>query len=340
MSLVDAAFLQAGFKRLEGALHDRLAILFGSAGDKAAEATHGLADAAHLSSVATKLPEDMHLDTLNFKLAAKQPLLKGGHLPKQIMTDRFGKSWLFKTTMPGKEYRALGDRAGSRIFDAIGLDTPKVSTTRLPANLSYKTLAGDVLPVKGDVYGNIQRMVESNGKALPSDVRKLTQSQIDQLTVSHVGRTLIFDNDGKAANFLTRPDGSIASIDLGNMYRYTEQGPLTRDYAPNPGDAPYYNKLWQGYVDGKINLDFSKGLRQVAKIEALPDDQFKQLLRPYAEARYAQGDAAPGYPTVESFLRMAVDRKQNMRGLMTNFYDGLAKARGLSGLDAALAKKP
>lgn len=335
MSLVDGAFLQAGFRRLEGALHDRFAALLDVFSHKADRAGATLADSVRLSAAADKLPMDVHLDSLNFRLAAKQPLLEGGHLPKQIMIDRFGKPWLFKATMPGKEYRALGDRTGSRIFNAIGLDTPKVSTTRMPADLTYKTLDGQALAVKGDVYGNIQRMIDNTGKTLPSDVTKLTPTQINQLVASHVGRTLIFDNDGKAANFLMRPDGGVATIDLGNMYRYVDQGPLQRNFAPNPGDEPYYNKLWQAYVDGKVNVDFSKGLQQVAKIEALPDSEFKQLLRPYAEARYAQGDGAPGYPTVESFLRMAVNRKQNMRALMTDFYDRLTQERGAT---AALPK--
>lgn len=278
-----------------------------------------------VSNTARKLAQvkaDPEIAGMAFKVAAEQGGLKGGHLSKQVMEDAAGQRWMFKAVPKGEEYRALGDKAGGDILRAIGISTPQVHLT---------TQVMDGRPQ----FGTIQKLVDHSGQKLPSDAAQLSRQQLDDLTEAHVGRWLISDHDGKVENFLVRKGGGVETIDLGQMYRFFPEDSLDRLYQPN-AKKPIFNEMWDDYVAGKVDLNFQKGLERVAKVEALPDDEFAKLLRPYAEARYAQEGAIPTMKTVDEFMQSALNRKKNLRDDMLGFYDSLAKERGLSGVEEAL----
>ena len=282
-------------------------------------------DGLALSNAARTLSHvkaDDSIAKMTFTRAAEQGGLSGGHLPKQIMEDASGNRWMFKTVPTGEEFRALGDKTGGDILGAIGIRTPQV-------HLTTQVIDGQPR------FGTIQQMVQHSGKTLSEDVTQLGQATLDELTQSHVGRWLISDHDGKVANFLLHNSGAVETIDLGQMYRFFPSDSLDRLYQPN-AKKPIFNSMWEGYVEGKIDLNFEKGLEQVAKIEALPDQKFIEMLRPYAETRYQQGAAIPGLKSADEFIDSALRRKQNIRTDITHFYDSLAKERGLSGLSEAL----
>lgn len=259
---------------------------------------------------------------LTFRLAGDTQGLVGGHLPKQILVDQHQRRWLVKEVPAGQEYRGLSDAVGSDLFKALGIPTPEVR-------------AFDQVVGGKRLTGTIQPMVEHTGKVV--DARKLSPEQTDDLLQSQVGRWLISDHDGKPENFLLMKDHHVQAIDLGQMYRFFPGDSLDRKYQPN-ADKPLYRSMWKAYVTGKIDLDFSKGLEVVSKAEALPDEQFVKMLRPYAEARYRQGGPIAGLPKVEDFLQAALSRKQTLRQDMLGFYDSLAKERGTSGLAEAMGQ--
>lgn len=315
----------AGLERLQQTLRRNWHAVSDDAARQAEKAASSVArDSLQLSNAARQVTRsaDPELAHLVFKRAAEQGGLKGGHLPKQIMEDQFGQRWMFKTVPTGEEFRALGDKVGGDLLGAVGIPTPKV-------HLSSQEIDGQVR------FGTLQKLVEHSGEKLPADVTQLTQAQVDDLTRSHVGRWLISDHDGKIDNFLVRKSGAVETIDLGQMYRFFPSDSLDRLYRPN-AKPPVFNSLWEGYVEGKVHLDFQKGLDQVAKVEALPDRTFTDLLRPYATLRYQQGQGLAGYRTADEFLQAALRRKQNLRRDMLGFYDSLAKERGLSGIEEAL----
>lgn len=245
--------------------------------------------------------------------------LKGGHNPIQAMKDQLGQLWIFKAVFQrGAPYRAVGDKAGSDLARAVGIPTP-------PVQYASELMKGDVR------FGTLSPMIKHSGKRLSADMTELTETQKKQLLQSHVFRWLIGDHDGKAANFLVLNDKSLVPIDFGNMYRNFSRDSLDRFYQPNP-ITPVYNQMWDAYVKGQIDLDFKAGLKQVGRIERLPDTEFMRLLKPYADARYAQPGFRPkGLETKEQFLKKALDRKHSLRKDIIRFYDSLAKERGPSG---------
>jgi hypothetical protein len=257
----------------------------------------------------------------------KSPLpLTGGHNPIQAMQDQHDRYWIFKAIeQKNAHYRAVGDKVGADLAQAVGLPSPVV-------HYASERINGEVQ------FGTVQPLIKHSGKRLGLDPELWTEVQKDQLTASQVFRWLIGDHDGKAANFLVMKDGNLVPIDFGNMFRNVGRDKLDRAYQPN-SVKPLYNRMWDAYVNGRIDVNFHAGLFQVGKIEKLSDQEFLHLLEPYAEARYARAGFRPkGVETKEKFLALALQRKQNIRKDISTFYDKLAKERGLSGLKEALGQ--
>jgi hypothetical protein len=281
-------------------------------------------DVLHLAqNIGAKTSE---YEKLEFR-PVKSPLpLTGGHNPIQAMQDQFDRYWVFKSIFDkGVHYKAVGDKVGGDLAKAVGLPSPVV-------HFASEEINGKVQ------FGTVMPMIKHTGKRLPVSPKAWTEAQKDQLTASHVFRWLIGDHDGKAANFLVLKDGNLVPIDFGNMYRNIGKDKLERHYAPNP-TPQVYNKMWEAYVNSSIDLNFHAGLYQVSRIEQLSDQEFLKMLEPYAEARYARGGFRPkAAATKEEFLKLALQRKQNIRTDISRFYDSLAKERGQSGLREALGQ--
>jgi hypothetical protein len=205
------------------------------------------------------------------------------------------------------------EKSAGDIFNAAGMTTPTVHLTR--QRLNGKLLDGD-----------LQLLVVHSDAKWSQEAARLSATQKDDLLQAHVGRWLLGDHDGKAANHLLLNDGHVMPIDLGNMYRQFPNDRLDRFYQPNP-DPTAYAGLFDAYVNGKTTLDFNAGMAQVSRFEAMPDAQFDALLRPYAMARYAANDPAPGLKTVNDFMQAALARKHALRADMQEFYDGLQSNR-------------
>jgi hypothetical protein len=307
----------------------------GESADKAIAAL-SRADAADFSNVPAilkALKDKNPLQAFTFAPTADQPTFLARSAPKQIMQAFGGPAgaelprgtYLFKSgARPGEEYRDVGDVVGSEVMRAGNILTPGVFVTT-------QTLKAD-----GKAYvGNLQEMIPNIGELQPEDITKLNQAQLDELTQSHVGRWLISDHDGKPENYLKLANGRVETIDLGQMFKFFGEDCLDRHYDPN-GTPSVFNLMADGYVRGRLNLDFSKGLEQARQFQAIPDAQYQAMLRPFAELRIRQAGPIGPHATVSGFLAAATARKNSLVTDLSGFYDRLAKERGLSGLDEAI----
>lgn len=249
--------------------------------------------------------------------AANQAGLEGGHIAKELKLDQAGQKWMAKGFKFGQEHRAVGDKVGSDVTRALGLETPVI-------HMREATLQGK------RQMATLQRFVEHSGERLPLDPHQLTKKQVDQLTETQVARWLIGDHDGKINNFLLKKNGDVMAIDFGNMYRHFPTDVLAKGYVPN-WEEPVYNRIWNAYAKGTLNVDMLPALAMVSKIEQMADDDFLKLIKPYVEARYLTDDIPAQLPNVARFLEAALDRKQTIRETFTGFFDGLARERGLTG---------
>lgn len=247
-----------------------------------------------------------------FSVASDRDGIFGGSKPKQIMFDAEGNRWLFKAAPGGKDYRAVVEENASELFNAMGIQTPRVYTT-------IQQMDG-----KGKL-GTIQQMVSHSGSTLPHDVTLLTKEQQDQILRSHSGRWLISDHDGKLENYLVHRDGRLEDIDLGQAFRFFPEDRLDRHYNPN-GEPTYANTMFKGYVKGKIDLDFEQGLAAAAQLQAFPDSRVREILAPYAKA-FADGKGAERGQSAEDFMKKVLERKHHIKEDMAQFYESLKAER-------------
>lgn len=252
------------------------------------------------------------------RTAPKQVGIEGGYLAKEVKIDELGQKWLAKTFWQDLEYRAIGDKVGADVARALGLETPAI-------HLRKATIGGK------RQLATVQKMVGHSGVRLPMDPHQLTKAQVDQLNAAQVARWLIGDHDGKVANYLVKESGDVVTIDLGNMYRHFPEDFLSKSWIANR-EEPIHNRIWKAYTEGTLHVDFTAGLEMVAKIEALPDEKFLALLKPYVDARYQAAQEIPaGLPTAADFMRAALERKRHIRADVTAFYDQMKLERGGKG---------
>jgi len=247
----------------------------------------------------------------------------GGAHRKYIYDDDQGNKWLFKPI--SEDFRAHGDEVAYRIGRLIDPDAVEVR----------------LIELDGEV-GSIQRMVpklkaQKDFKGI--DPKDLLPAELEQVQREHVIDWLISNHDGHWENFLRGTDGHLYGIDKGQLYKFLGDDVLDVAYHPNAvhgASEPYYNTVMRAFAEGKVDLDLQATLTYIERVEAIPDEQFLDMLRPYAERRFKKGSAK-----IDAFYQMALDRKHNVRSDFEKFYDKLAKKRGLPGFsfDAKAAKK-
>ncbi|MEO1960475.1 MAG: hypothetical protein ABGW82_05825, partial [Paracoccus sp. (in: a-proteobacteria)] len=205
-----------------------------------------------------------------------------------------GTRWLFKPPKDPKDgFLATLDEAASRFQARVGLKAPDTYVVTL-----------------GGKRGSIQRMFPASD-GFPNGFRPtdLKGHDLDLVQREHALDWLIANHDGHRDQFLRLEDGSMVGIDKGQAFRWFGQDSLDWDFHPNAAygaPEPVYNALWRAFARGEdVDLDPpGQGALwdQIKTIQAIPDDELRDLFRGYAEQAAAYDeimttvdDAAPGF---------------------------------------------
>lgn len=231
----------------------------------------------------------------------------GGSGQKSIYKDGSGQEYLFKPALSksGKQedFRAYVQEAASAI-----------------QQLAYE--GGEFIEVKAITldgkFGTIQPLIENGGdlKAMQSSLNQLPQAMREQIQAEHVIDWLISNHDAHGGQFIISKSGQVLGIDKEQAFRYFPDDKLDWKYHPNSSygeQEPIYNTLMKDWVAGKIDLNPNHILPYIQRIEAIPDDEYKKLLQPYAEARFKTSGGKVIQIDVLDFMEAAVDRKNNLR---------------------------
>jgi len=168
-----------------------------------------------------------------------------------------------------------------------------------------------------DVEGNLKQI---NWKSLPPEDWKQIQRE-------HVLDWVIGNFDSHGGNFIRLKDGRILSVDKEQAFRYIadpKSWKMSLDYHPNAvygEQEPIYNTIYRAFANKEVDLDLQTVLPALQRLEAIPDEEYRAILRPYAEALHGKGAKA------EAFLDQAVKRKQETREQFRQFFTSLLKAR-------------
>lgn len=244
----------------------------------------------------------------------------GGAGEKYIYQDKKGNKFLFKPAVskagavePFRAYVQMGcSELAKRIFDPGDF-------IEIKAMFDEKGRLGTLQKLLPDVEGDFKKLDWHSTVAT---------GQIKMIQQEHVLDWVVGNFDSHAGNFILTAGGKIFGIDKEQAFRYLND-PKSRhmslDYHPNAvygEQEPIYNTVYREFAEGKIDLDLQAVLPTLKRLEAISDQEYREIFRPYAEALHGQGSKK-----TEELLNKIVARKQVVREEYRRFFTSLLKQR-------------
>lgn len=250
----------------------------------------------------------------------------GGAHEKEFWTDENGDKWLFKPIgRKDDEFIAFGEEAAYKIGRLIDPHSIEVRTIQLNGR------TGSIQKWRTDLRDDFDFR-----NILPQD---LTTIELEQIQREHVVDWLIANHDGHSKQFIRARDGRVYGIDKGQAFKFLGQDKLSLDYHPNGvcgEEEPFYNKVFRAAKEGKVRVDPNATFRYIQEVEKIADEDYLDLLRPYAEGRFSKDPAG-----LRHFYDLALERKHNLRRDFEGYYADVLGDRGFrfDKLSAATGKK-
>jgi hypothetical protein len=268
-------------------------------------------------------------EVAGLKLTETSAPVSGGAHSKAFYKDEKGRVWMFKPDNSGGGARATAEAAASELFHRVGLPSVPVYSRKVG---SHKK-------------GSLQPIVNGT-KNLESSPTSWSQADVDSMVRYHVASWMAGDHDGNSTNVLRTAGGGVVAVDLGQAWKFVGRDKLDVDYHPNSsfGSVPVYHQAYKASQSGAlatgVKVRPEAALPVIQAFEHMPDAEFRELVRPYAEegvkadlpwkgpmAKVAKTKYSTTAPSeaqiVESFLETVVARKQTLRKDFMTFFAGM-----------------
>lgn len=237
--------------------------------------------------------------------------------------DADGNEWLFKPaeSKGGKPeiFRAYSQEVGYKVQGIVDPDSAvQVGTGTLDGR--FGAFQRRISTVSGNNYKGWQ-----NGYGMTD--ADITPEMVEQFQREHVTDWLLGNFDSHGGNFVTDVSGKIIGIDKEQAFKYLSDASsrtMSYKYHPNAkyGETePIYNTLFRKYAHGDIDLNPQNTLKYIQRLEAIPDSEYREIFRNYAESLCGKGKAA------EQMLDSIVARKSSLRETYRTFYTDLMAER-------------
>ncbi|MGN0664507.1 MAG: phage minor head protein [Negativibacillus sp.] len=251
----------------------------------------------------------------------KGPAHLGGTGEMHLCEDSSGTEWLFKPAQSKggtpEEFRAYVQEAGYKVQSIVDPETAvKVGTGNIGGKFGAYQQKIDVDPAGFDFKAWQQY-----------GTKGLTADQVQQIQREHVTDWLLGNYDSHGGNFVTDSAGRLIGVDKEQSFRYIADkasGKMTYAYHPNSkyGETePLYNTVFRKYAKNELDLNPQDTLAYIKRVEAIPDKEYREIFRGYAESLKGKGKDA------EQLLDAIVERKQNIRETYRTFYTDLLTER-------------
>ncbi|OZV74777.1 hypothetical protein CA850_29815 [Micromonospora echinospora] len=188
-----------------------------------------------------------------------------------------GERWIFK---PQADVMNAIDVATAKLAKRVGRPAADTYAFELDGRL-----------------GSLQRMLPG-GDAFPGpdsqriDPTALSDADALALQKEHVIDWLFANHDAHKANFVRDADGQLAGIDKGQALKFFGRDRLDWTFHANEHE-PIYTTIYRAFAEGKdVALqDPAQGELSVfiRSVMDMPDDDLRDLFRPYAEAAARRG---------------------------------------------------
>lgn len=268
-----------------------------------------------------EIPKDVDISGLKYQGQAHI----GGTGEMHLMTDSSGDEWIFKPAQSKsgmtEPFRAYVQEAGYKVQGIVDPDS------------AVAVGVGEVnVPGKGKVLGAAQQRIGNLDSTFNLQDWQLNGGTLDPNIVSQLQRENVTDwllgnYDCHGRNFVLTQEGKLIGVDKEQAFRYLSQSGaqnMSLTYHPNAiyhETEPVYNTLYRRFANGEIDIKLNDTLAYIKRIEAVPDAEYREIFRSYAEALHGKGAKA------EQLLDQIVFRKQNVRATFETFYSDLLTQR-------------
>lgn len=305
-------------------------------GGRVAAVERGISDLSHAVGHPAATVHDVNFRVpLRTSLAGKA-LLAAGAAAGAGTAGRY----LYKRTHPDQPEK-IASADEDKTNAALGAGAVAAGAT-IPAMRHGDTIVRDGKG-KGQ-YGSFQKLLPNEGEMGSPELHDLTDSQIAHLQKEHALSWLTSDWDGHGGNILKTKGGGLLGIDKGQALRYFDKDRLELGYRPAAHLRSYFRGKLKSYAEGgspgvaihgpRDNPEFSTFLK---KIHALPDEEYKQILEPYAHAAEKDG-RLKSIGGKDAFLQKALERKKRIHEDMDGFYETIKKQRAQTAAARAPAR--
>lgn len=217
----------------------------------------------------------------------------GGTGEMHLYRDGAGQEWLFKPaqTKSGspEAFRAYVQEAGYKVQYIVDPDTA------VPVGV------GEL----GGKFGAFQKRITTIGsatdyKAWQHSGGHLPDGSAQQFQREHVTDWLLGNYDSHGGNFVTDSSGRLVGIDKEQSFKYIgKDGAQAMSYAFHPNKSygetePIYNTIYRRFAKGELDLDLQDTLAYIKRVEAIPDSEYREIFRDYAEALHGNGQRGRG----------------------------------------------
>lgn len=226
-----------------------------------------------------------------------------------------------KYSSKAEPFRAYAQEAGYKVQFIVDPDS----------SVECGTITFDI-PGKGPRFGAVQRMVTDIDGSFNLHDWQLQGGTLDPSIISQIQREnvtdwLLCNYDSHGRNFVLTNGGTLFGLDKEQAFRYigqSEAKTMSLTFHPNAvfhETEPVYNTLYKRFVNGEIDIRLNDTLAYIKRVEAIPDAEYREIFRQYAEALHGKGAQA------EQLLDQIVARKQGLRNTFETFYSELLTKR-------------
>ena len=252
-----------------------------------------------------------------------KPLHIGNTGEMESWVDASGQEWYFKPAQTkngstAEPFRAYVQEAGYRVQGIVDPDSA--------VDVGVGNLGGK--------FGAFQKKIDIDPHGIDLEAWQygpatdLGADITGQIQREHVTDWLLGNFDAHGENFVVDASGRIVGLDKEQSFRYIKDaasGKMSYTYHPNGpkyGETePLYNTMYRRFAKGEIDLDLQDTLTYIKRVESIPDAEYREIFRDYAESLYGKGQQA------EDLLDAIVDRKSSLRETYRTFYGELLTER-------------
>ncbi|MBQ8963548.1 MAG: hypothetical protein IJ089_07105 [Clostridia bacterium] len=271
-----------------------------------------------------EVPDSLKYDASDFTYTGSHKMGSG---EMHQYEDATGQEWIFKPAQQKygghtpEPFRAYAQEAGYKVQYIVDPESSvPVATIQLDTP-------------NGQKFGAIQMRMENldssfDLKAWQAGKGPMPSPEVlQQLQREHVTDWLMCNYDTHGGNFLLTNDGTLIGVDKEQAFRYIgkwDAQSMSYSFHPNSyiGETePIYNTMYRKFAHGELDLSLNDTVAFIKRVEAIPDSEYREIFREYAEALHGKGAQA------EQLLDQIVGRKQNLRSTFETFYGELLTER-------------